>query len=267
MREVHEALRQYQGRANPLDAVAEQIAQSSGLLCFDEFFVKDIGDAMILANLLKGLFERGVCLVTTSNVIPERLYEDGLQRDRFLPAIALLQSHTSVIEMAPGQDFRLRALANSELFITPAGSSADAALKQTMLQLSPEAPHFASAIEVSGRSLSVRAWADGVVWFDFAVLCEGPRSVADYIELAEECTAVLISDVPRFDGRNDDAARRFIHLVDEFYDRRVKLVIAAQVPILDLYGEGRLAFEFERTISRLREMQGEQYLASEHAHV
>lgn len=267
MREVHEMLKLNQGRSNPLDAVAEQIAQQAGLLCFDEFFVKDIGDAMILANLLKGLFERGVCLVATSNVVPERLYEDGLQRDRFLPAIKLLQQHTVVCEMASGQDFRLRALSRSALFLVPAGGEADDKLREMMVQLSPETPRYDQQLKVSARELPVRALADGVVWFDFSVLCDGPRSVADYIELAEEFTTVIVSGVPRFGIGNDDAARRFIHLVDEFYDRRVKLVLSAEVSVLALYSEGRLAFEFERTISRLQEMQSEEYLALQHAHL
>lgn len=267
MREVHDALKAHQGRTNPLDAVAEQIAQRVSLLCFDEFFVKDIGDAMILANLLRGLFERGVCLVATSNVVPARLYEEGLQRDRFLPAIKLLQDHTVVCEMAAGQDFRLRALARSELYLTPAGEEADVGLREMMVQLSPEAPQYDVMLEVLSRHLPVRALADAVVWFDFSVLCEGARSVADYIELAEEYTTVLISDVPCFGVHNDDAARRFIHLIDEFYDRRVKLVLSAQAPVVDLYDTGRLAFEFERTISRLQEMQGAEYLALGHAHL
>ncbi len=267
MREVHDALKAHQGRANPLDAVAEQIAQQVSLLCFDEFFVKDIGDAMILANLLRGLFDRGVCLVATSNVVPERLYEDGLQRDRFLPAIELLQAHTAVCEMAPGQDFRLRALARSALYITPVDAATDALLREMMVQLSPEFPEYDVSLQVLSRRLAVRALADAVVWFDFSVLCEGARSVADYIELAEEYTTVLISNVPRFGVQNDDAARRFIHLIDEFYDRRVKLVLSAEVPIVELYDAGRLAFEFERTISRLQEMQGSEYLALAHTHV
>lgn len=267
MREVHEGLKACQGQSNPLDAVAEQVAQEASLLCFDEFFVKDIGDAMILANLLRGLFERGVCLVATSNVVPARLYEDGLQRDRFLPAIALLQAHADVFEMAPGRDFRLQALSESPLFLAPAGPRAQESLARIMAQLSPEPPNYDVTLNLSGRELPVRALSDGVVWFDFSILCGGPRSVMDYIELAEEFTTVLLSDVPRFDGRKDDAARRFIHLVDEFYDRRVKLVLSAEVPIVALYEGGRLAFEFERTISRLQEMQGSGYLALAHMHL
>ncbi|MEJ2669029.1 MAG: cell division protein ZapE [Gammaproteobacteria bacterium] len=267
MRDIHAALVEHQGRPDPLQEVAESIARSTSVLCFDEFFVKDIGDAMILGNLFSALFERGVCLVATSNVPPSRLYESGLQRDRFLPAIALLERCTHVLQVSDGHDFRLQTLTRAPLFMSPCNDQVEAQLAGMFEALSPETIRYNVQIEVVGRQITARALSDDVVWFDFDVLCLGPRSVRDYIEVAEDFTTVFLTGLPAFGAHNEDAARRFMYLVDEFYDRHVKLIISSDVPIASLYPAtaGSLAFEFERTISRLYEMQSRGYLGQAHS--
>jgi cell division protein ZapE len=264
MQRVHAELRELGGEKNPLERVADRLAEEARVVCFDEFFVTDIADAMILGGLMQGLFERGVTLVATSNIEPARLYENGLQRQRFLPAIAQIERHTDVINVDAGVDYRLRTLQRAELYHYPLDKQADISLRRSFEQLAPEAGRHWERIQVNGRYLTCRCLADDVVWFEFAELCEGPRSQNDYIELAREFHAVLVSGVPALGADNDDAARRFINLVDEFYDRSVKLVLAADRPLLELYRGGRLAFEFQRTVSRLQEMQSTEYLAREH---
>ena len=266
MQRVHRELQQLDGQKNPLNVVAEKLASEVRVICFDEFFVSDITDAMILAGLFEQLFGRGVTLVATSNIVPDGLYKDGLQRSRFLPAIDLLNQHTEVVNVDGGVDYRLRALEQAELYHYPLGEEADKSLQRSFDSLNPDVEHIASdvALEVEGREIQVRCLSDDVAWFEFLALCDGPRSQNDYIELAREFHAVLISNVPQMSMRNDDQARRFINLVDEFYDRNVKLVISAEVSLKDLYEGGRLSFEFERTQSRLLEMQSHDYLAAEH---
>jgi len=264
MQRVHRELRQLAGTANPLERVAEGLADESSVLCFDEFFVTDIGDAMILAELLDGLFARGVTLVATSNVEPDSLYENGLQRRRFLPAIELLKQHTRVVNVNGEVDHRLRVLERAEIYHAPLDAAAEEGLKASFDALAPEAPEYDVVMEVEGRPLRARCVAEDVVWFEFAELCDGPRSQNDYIELARVFHAVLISNVPRFTHRNEDAARRFISLVDEFYDHSVKLIISAEAPLTELYAGERLRFEFQRTESRLLEMQSHDYLAGTH---
>jgi cell division protein ZapE len=266
MRQLHAEMRQLKNRQDPLETVAENLSRKTSVICFDEFFVVDIADAMILANLFTALFARGVTLVATSNIPPDQLYRDGLQRGRFLPAIALLNRHTQVFNLDGGIDYRLRALEQAPLYHWPCGSEAETALARCFVNLAPDAVSIQAdvQIEVEGRCLRAKKEADDVVWFEFAALCDGPRSQNDYIELAREYHAVLVSNVPELGEAIDDQARRFIYLVDEFYDRGVKLVISAAKPIEKLYGEGRLAFEFQRTISRLLEMQSQEYLARAH---
>ena len=264
MQRVHHDLRDLAGTANPLDAVAARFAEESTVLCFDEFFVSDIGDAMILAELLEGLFTRGVTLVATSNVAPDNLYDNGLQRARFLPAIALLKQHTLVHELASGVDYRLRVLERAEIYHWPLDEGAVQSLQRSFEALAVEPPEHNVALDIEGRLISALQVAEDVAWFEFAQICEGPRSQNDYIELARIFHAVLIGNVPVFTWRNEDAARRFISLVDEFYDHDVKLILAAQVPISELYQGERLRFEFERTASRLLEMQSHDYLARSH---
>ncbi|MCX2780774.1 cell division protein ZapE [Microbulbifer thermotolerans] len=266
MREVHRELKALAGAKNPLERVADRIAARAKILCFDEFFVSDITDAMILANLLGALFQRGVTLVATSNIEPEGLYKDGLQRARFLPAIALLKRHTKVVNVDSGVDYRLRALEMAELYHSPLGAVADASLARSFARLSVEGCEVRERVDLSieGRPIRALKVADDVAWFDFAALCDGPRSQNDYIELAREFHTVLLAGVPRFDERMEAQARRFINMVDEFYDRSVKLVISAEVPAEQLYGGKHLRFEFERTVSRLLEMQSHEYLARPH---
>ncbi len=289
MRMVHHQLKELQGQADPLRKVADQFSRQTRVLCFDEFFVSDITDAMILATLLDELFQRGVVLVATSNVEPRHLYENGLQRQKFLPAIELIEKHTRVVNVDGGIDYRLRVLEMAEIYHSPLDEAADRGLLSCFMAICPDeesrtGSHFdqwdtaqsslpqpvlkqleqQTELEIEGRMLRIRRCGDGVAWFDFASLCDGPRSQNDYIELARIFQTILISDVPQFDSKKEDQARRFISLVDEFYDRGVKLILSAAVPIVALYQGDRLEFEFRRTESRLQEMQSHEYLAREH---
>jgi len=265
MQRVHHELNLLKQQKNPLELVAKNIAQEARVICFDEFFVSDIGDAMILGGLLTHLIGEGVVFVTTSNIVPDKLYDNGLQRERFLPAIALLQQHTQVLELDGGVDYRLRALQQASIYYSPLGAEADAGLLSCFARLADHGEvEEGAAVEVLGRQIVTRMRAQDTVWFDCAALCDGPRSAYDYIELARLYQAIILSDVPQFDGRNDDLARRFVSLVDELYDRHVKLIISAKVPLLELYTGKELAFVFERTQSRLLEMQSQEYLGREH---
>jgi cell division protein ZapE len=264
MGEVHESLRALGERQNPLIEVAAGLAERCRVLCLDEFMVNDIGDAMILAGLLDALFARGVALVTTSNTAPANLYRDGLQRARFLPAIALIERHCHVVEMASSHDWRLRALAQARVYLTPPGAEAHRALERIFTSQASGSVQLDGTLQINGRDIPYRKRADNILWFDFEALCEGPRAVADYIALAKAGPAVIISNVPQFTVYSEDAAKRFVQLVDEFYDRHVKLVLSAAAPIMALYDGERLRAEFGRTESRLIEMQSEEYLALEH---
>lgn len=264
MQYVHQELKALDGQKNPLDTVAKKIAQQYRVICFDEFFVSDIADAMILGGLFEKLFSLGITLVATSNIIPDKLYENGLQRQRFMPAIAELKKHCEVVNVDGGVDYRLRTLAQAELYFTPLGEQAEQGLMKNLLNLSLGNISEQQAIEINGRELVSRYASDDVAWFDFATLCDGPRSQNDYIELAKVYQAVIVSNVPQMTMDLDDQVRRFINMVDEFYDRSVKLIISADAEIDQLYLGGKLSFEFERTQSRLLEMQSSEYLASEH---
>ena len=267
MRQVHDALRRLQGQVNPLDGVASEIASEARVLCFDEFFVSDITDAMILSGILDGLFRRGVTLVATSNVPPAGLYKDGLQRRKFLPAIDALEANTLVLNVDGGLDYRMRSLTQAPLYYEGINEISHAALLAMFSRLTLDdgcqnpAQQF---VEISGRAIKVQALLGDVVWFDFDAICDGPRSQNDYIEVAEQFSSVLISGVPCFGLAQEDQARRFISLVDEFYDRKVKLILSAAASIKNLYQGRRLQFEFERTQSRLLEMQSDTYLGLQH---
>jgi len=266
MREVHRELQELKGTVNPLDELAQRIARRSRLICFDEFHVADIADAMILGRLLAALFEAGVVFVMTSNYPPEGLYPDGLQRQNFLPAIALLERHCELVCVDGGSDYRLRQLTRAPIWLQAGTATTGAALAEMFEDLADGPGTTGGAVTIEGRDIPVVRACDNVVWFDFRALCEGPRSQDDYVSIAREYQTVLLSDVPVFDGRgtSEDAARRFIALVDEFYDRRVNLVVSAAAAPTQLYRGSRLTFEFERTASRLIEMQSEEYRASEH---
>ena len=264
MQRVHRDLNRLAGEADPLRQVAAGLAREGRVLCFDEFFVSDIGDAMILSELLQELFRRRVTVVATSNVHPQNLYENGLQRQRFAPAIRLIEAHTEVVRLAAEMDYRLRALERAEIYHSPLDGEADGSLQRSFDSLRPQAPSAGEILQIEGRPVQTRFTADDVVWFDFAQICDGPRSQNDYIELARCYHAVLISNVPRFSHETEDQARRFISLVDEFYDRNVKLILSAEVRAEELYAGERLGAEFERTSSRLIEMQSHEYLARVH---
>lgn len=266
MGRVQAQLKALEGRADPLREVAATFAAEAKLLCLDEFFVSDIGDAMILAGLLEHLFALGVVLVTTSNIAPSGLYRDGLQRARFLPAIDLLEAHCEVRELVSPQDYRLRALTRAGVYFTPLGEHAEHELAACFARIAPGAQRDDASIRINDRDISIRRRGDGAIWFDFDALCEGPRAVADYIDLAQRFNTVLISNVPQFTPQTEDAARRFVNLVDEFYDRGVKLVLSAATAVTELYEGERLRAEFARTQSRLIQMQSAQYLAMAHRH-
>ena len=263
MREVHRELAGLQGTVNPLDELGRRIARRYKLICFDEFHVADITDAMILHRLLVALFDNGVGFVTTSNFKPDGLYPDGLHRDRILPAIALLNARMEVLNVDNGTDYRRRALEHVRLYHCPLDESADADLDQAFRQLA-EAHDEEPVLHIEARDIRAVRKAGGVVWFDFRTLCGGPRSQNDYLEIASQFHTVILSNVPQMPVRMASEARRFTWLVDVLYDRRVKFIVSAAVPPEALYTEGPLAHEFPRTVSRLNEMQSQEYLALEH---
>lgn len=264
MQRVHNELTHYKGEKNPLTLIAGKFAAEARVICFDEFFVKDITDAMILANLLEALFERGVVLVATSNIVPDDLYKDGLQRARFVPAIELVNRHCEVVNVDSGVDYRLRALERAEIFHAPLDEAAEQELSRSFREIAGHEGEEGAPLEINHRVLKTRRLHDDVAWFEFVELCNGPRSQNDYIELAREFHTVLVSNVTQMNAKTDDQARRFINMVDEFYDRGVKLLMSAEVPVEALYRDGKLTFEFQRTLSRLQEMQSKDYLALPH---
>ena len=264
MREVHARLREHAGQRDPLAIIAREWRESLRVLVLDEFFVGDIGDAMLLGRLLDRLFGEGVVLVTTSNTPPRDLYKDGLQRARFLPAIALIERDCHVLELAGATDYRLRELVRSPVYRAPLDAGSDAWLESRWHALGGDDGHRDAGIVVDGRRIPVRARSRGLAWFDFDALCEGPRGASDYIEVAQEFHTVLLGGVPVFDDDRNDAARRFITLVDELYDRHVNLVCTADAAPAALYAGERLASAFERCASRLIEMQSSEYFAREH---
>ncbi|MES2241514.1 MAG: cell division protein ZapE [Pseudomonadota bacterium] len=266
MREVHRELRDLQGTVNPLDELGKRIAKRYRLICFDEFHVADITDAMILHRLLAALFDNGVGFVTTSNFHPDDLYPNGLHRERIFPAIALLKQNLEVISVDNGTDYRRRTLEQVKLYHTPLGPRADAEMEETFQRLA-ESHDESPVLHIESRKIHARRKAGGVVWFDFKTLCGGPRSQNDYLEIATQFHTVLLSDVPHMPVRMASEARRFTWLVDVLYDRRVKLIMSAEVAPEALYTEGPLAHEFPRTVSRLNEMQSAEFLALERRNV
>lgn len=263
MREIHERLKAMKNEADPLAKVAAQVARETRLMCFDEFHISDIADAMILARLMQALFDAGVLFCITSNYPPDGLYPNGLQRERLLPTIALLNERLDVIRIDAGIDYRLRALEQAAVYLLPQDGDATELLMRTFSQVAHGEGH-ARPLDVLGRAIPVVHRAPGVAWFDFAALCEGPRSQNDYLDLAHRFHTVFVSGVPRMGAEMANAARRFTWLVDVFYDHRVKLVVAAAAPAEELYVAGPQAHEFTRTVSRLVEMRSHEYLASAH---
>jgi cell division protein ZapE len=259
MRGVHRELDELKGTENPLDAVGWRIAKRFRLICFDEFHVSDIADAMILHRLLVRLFDLGVGFVITSNYPPDGLYPDGLHRDRLLPALDLLNRRLDVLAVDAGVDYRRRAMERIEAYLIPLGAGAEAGLAAAFERIA-EAEDDSPALMIESRQIRARRRAGGVVWFDFAVLCGGPRSQNDYLEIASQFHTVLLSNVPQMSAGHASEARRFTWLVDVLYDHRVKLIASAAVPPEQLYTAGALANEFQRTASRLIEMQSREYL-------
>ena len=264
MHDVHAELKGLRELEAPLDTVAERLAGEARVLCFDELFVTDIADAMILTGLFRGLFRRGVTLVATSNTPPRDLYRNGLQRRRFLPAIELIERHLDVVAAGGDRDYRLRRLTQAGTYLSSLNSDTEARLRTLFRELSDHGDASDGAVQIEDRPIAVVGQSEGAVWFDFQAICGGPRSQEDYIEIARNYQSVVLSNVPVMDALKDDEARRFIALIDELYDRCVKLVISAAAPPDQLYRGERLRGEFQRASSRLAEMQSEEYLAREH---
>ncbi len=264
MHRIHQELKLLDKQEDPLKLIAKKIAKETRIICFDEFFVSDITDAMILGTLIQELFAQGIVLVATSNIAPDGLYKNGLQRARFLPAIDLINHHCRVVNVDSGNDYRLRTLEQAEIYHFPADKLAQQNLDSYFEKLAAEIYDTNALVEIEGRNIKAMKKAESVVMFDFKALCDGPRSQTDYIELSRIYQTVLVANVFKMDETKDDIARRFIAMVDEFYERKVKLIISAEVAVEELYEKGRLTFEFQRCLSRLLEMQSREYLSQPH---
>ncbi|GGB46782.1 AFG1 family ATPase [Shewanella inventionis] len=266
MHQIHHELDGLKGVQDPLVSIAKKMAGQYQVICFDEFFVSDITDAMLLGTLFQELFKHGVALVATSNIIPDELYKNGLQRVRFLPAIALINQHCEILNVDSGIDYRLRTLEQAEIYHYPLDEQADINLLHYFAQLAPESEVQTAAIDIDGRAIKIRQQSQGVLLINFRDLCDGPRSQRDYMEIACLYHTVLLSGIEQMGAQQtgDDIARRFLAMVDEFYERNVKLIVSAQIKLEDIYTDGQLTFEFRRCRSRLIEMQSRDYLALEH---
>ena len=264
MQKVHQQLTVLGNVSDPLQIIADQTVKECRVLCFDEFFVSDITDAMILGRLFEALFDRGICLVATSNIQPDGLYKGGLQRARFLPAIKALKSNCGVLKLDSGTDYRLRELEQAEIYHSPLDEQAEVVLSDLFEHMTAADVQFELSLELEGRTVQVKKCAEGVVWFDFEVICDIPRGSADYIEISRCFHTVLVSDVPVMNDTTNDAANRFINLIDELYAHNVKLILSAEVRPEKLYQGEKMAFPFERTVSRLLEMQSHEYLERAH---
>ncbi|MGL5006215.1 MAG: cell division protein ZapE [Plesiomonas sp.] len=264
MHYVHSALNEQKGRSDPLIHIAQQLSEQYAVICFDEFFVSDITDAMLLGGLFKALFAQGVVLVATSNVQPDELYRNGLQRSRFLPAISLIKQHCQILSVDSGIDYRLRTLQQAEIYHCPLDAQAERNMQHYFSRLSTEHPQCNHSILINQRLIQVKAESAGVLMVDFNALCEQPRNAADFIALSQRYHTVLLMHVRCMSEENSDTARRFIALIDEFYERKVKLIISAETLPEQLYQGNLLRFEYQRCFSRLQEMQSIDYLAQPH---
>ncbi|MDN0086354.1 cell division protein ZapE [Yersinia nurmii] len=264
MLRVHQELAELQGHENPLEIVADGFKTQTDVLCFDEFFVSDITDAMLLATLLQALFARGITLIATSNIPPDNLYQNGLQRARFIPAITLIKEYCEVMNVDAGIDYRLRTLTQAHLYLTPLNPQAEQNMRQMFIKLAGKAGEEMPVLEINHRPLAAISAADGVLAIDFHTLCEEARSQLDYIALSREYHTVLLHNLRLMTAKEENAARRFLALVDEFYERRVKLIISAEASMFEIYQGDRLKFEYQRCLSRLQEMQSEEYLKLPH---
>ncbi|ELA08650.1 AFG1 family ATPase [Moraxella macacae 0408225] len=264
MKRVHHELNQLKGKADPLQQVAKIIYDEADVICFDEFFVSNVSDAMILGDLFTMLFNKGITLVATSNIAPDGLYKNGIHRDRFLPAIEEVKKNTTVMNIDTGVDYRLRVLQQAQLYVSPLTVDNADWLQERFLALSQNQKISYDPIVINGREIAIKAATKTVLYCEFRALCMQPRSASDFIEIANNFSTVLVDNVPALNDVISDPTRRLIYLVDEFYDRRVKLLMRAEQSILDLYQGEKLAFEIERTRSRLLEMQSQDYLAQAH---
>ena len=264
MRRVHKNLKELQGKADPLKIIAKRFAKKTQVLCFDEFFVHDIADAMLLSGLLEAMFAEGICLVTTSNIEPDKLYENGLQRQRFLPVIDLIKQHTEVLHLDSDVDYRLKTLVAGGVYFTPSDEHADRAMTHCFQQLTHHHLTQKGPLFIEGREIAHLGLAPEAVWFDFDVICNIPRSQHDYLEIAQSFSTVLVSNIPQIGEHQIDKITYFINLIDVFYDHKVKLILSAEAPIDKLYLKGRKLTEFARTKSRLHEMQSPTYLHQAH---
>lgn len=264
MLRVHQELTELQGQSDPLQIVADRFKSETDLLCFDEFFVSDITDAMLLGTLMEALFARGITLVATSNIPPDDLYRNGLQRARFLPAIEMIKQHCEIMNVDAGIDYRLRTLTSAHLWMTPLNDDTSKEMERMFVTLAGVARSDKPVLEINHRSLPTQGIAEGVVAMDFKTLCGEGRSQHDYIELSRRFHSVLLYNVPVMIYKTEDQARRFLALVDEFYERHVKLVVSAEASLFEIYQGARLKFEYQRCVSRLQEMQSEEYLRLAH---
>ena len=267
MQHVHKELNKLSGQRNPLDAVADQIYKNAVVICFDEFFVSNVTDAMILSDLFQKLFERGITLIATSNIAPEGLYKNGIHRDRFMPTITLVQKNCVVLNVDAGIDYRLRVLKQAQLFKYPLSSDAQSWMLERFQSLTLTQTKSNTPIMINNRVVETLGHTEDVLWCEFSELCFKPRSPADFIEIANIYNTVLVSNIPNLTDFLSEGTRRFIYLVDEFYDRGVKLLLTSEDSIIELYEGQKLAFEIERTRSRLLEMQSDDYLHSEHRQI
>ena len=267
MQHVHKELNKLSGQRNPLDAVADQIYKNAVVICFDEFFVSNVTDAMILSDLFQKLFERGITLIATSNIAPEGLYKNGIHRDRFMPTITLVQKNCVVLNVDAGIDYRLRVLKQAQLFKYPLSSDAQSWMLERFQSLTHTQTKSNTPIMINNRVVETLGHTEDVLWCEFSELCFKPRSPADFIEIANIYNTVLVSNIPHLTDFLSEGTRRFIYLVDEFYDRGVKLLLTSEDSIIELYNGQKLAFEIERTRSRLLEMQSDEYLHSEHRQI
>jgi len=259
MRLIHQELKQHQGEPDPLYIIAKELAKKTQVICFDEFFVSDVADAMLLGRLLKALFAQGVCLVCTSNVMPDDLYKNGLQRDQFLPAIALIKKDTTVAQITVNKDYRLRHLKTAGVFYDARDKNSAANMDKAFNALAGATPPITDPININDRWVPIRKQAGKMIWFDFHVLCTPPRSQQDYLVIAENYTTVFISDIPSIPDHDRDTICLFINLIDVLYDAHVRLIFSAAEPLEEIYQHGQMALEYGRTHSRLIEMQSEDY--------
>lgn len=267
MQHVHKELNKLSGQRNPLEIVADQIYKDAVVICFDEFFVSNVTDAMILSDLFQKLFVRGVTLIATSNIAPDGLYKNGIHRDRFLPTIEMVKKNCSILNVDAGVDYRLRVLKQAQLFKSPLSNEVQNWMSERFSALTHTQAHSQEPIVINNRIVETLGHTEDVLWCEFSELCFKPRSPADFIEIANIYNTVLVSNVPHLTDFLSEGTRRFIYLVDEFYDRGVKLLLTSQDSIIDIYQGEKLAFEIERTRSRLLEMQSDEYLHSEHRQI